>query len=130
MIQLDTHSLLWLVLEPEKISSPATSAIETLVQAGGKIAVSVITLWEIAHLARRGRIHLNVPIEEFLEAIEANYRVIPLTRAIVIQAAKLPEPFPKDPMDRLITATAMVEDFSLVTRDRAIHQAKVCKLVW
>jgi PIN domain nuclease of toxin-antitoxin system len=33
-------------------------------------------------------------------------------------------------MDRLITATAMVEDLSLVTRDRAIHQAKVCKLVW
>jgi len=130
MIQLDTHSLLWLALQPEKLSQQAVSAINASVNAGEKIAVSVITLWEIAHLARRGRIHLHVAIEEFLETVEASYRVVPLTRAIAIQAAELQEPFPKNPMDRLIAATAIVEGNILVTRDSAIHQAKVCKLVW
>ena len=130
MIQLDTHSLLWLALQPEKLSQQAISAINASAQAGEKIAVSVITLWENAQFTRRGRIHLHVAIEEFLAAIEPNYRVVPLTRAIVIKAAELQEPFPKDPMDRLITATAIIEGSSLVTRNSAIHQAKVCKLVW
>jgi PIN domain nuclease of toxin-antitoxin system len=130
MIQLDTHVLIWRELAPERLSPQAGSAIEAASIAGEAITISPITLWEIAQLASRGRIRLMVPIEEFMRNVEENYRVADITGPIVIEAARLQEPFPKDPMDRLIAATAMFENLTLITADRDILASKVCKLLW
>jgi len=43
---------------------------------------------------------------------------------------ELPSSFPKDPADRLIAATAMVEGAPLVTADEQIRQAKVVQTIW
>ena len=130
MIQLDTHSLLWLVLQPDKLSSNARTAIEASILNGEKIAISIMSLWEIAHLVSRGRILLNVSTETFLDEIEANYEVLPITCAIAIAAATLPAHFPKDPIDRLITATALCADLTLITVDSSILASNSCKLLW
>ena len=130
MIQLDTNALIWRELEPAKLSLRAKSAIEAAALAGEEITVSPITLWEIAQLTIRGRIQLKVPVEIFLKNIEDNYRLTAITSYVVIEAAHLAEPFPKDPMDRLITATAMVEDLTLITADRNILASKACKMLW
>jgi PIN domain nuclease of toxin-antitoxin system len=129
MIQLDTHILLWRELEPEKLSAAARSAIELAALASEAIAISPITLWEIALLVRRTRILLHVPMQKFLESIEENYRVMPITAATAAQAAALKDPFPKDPMDRLIVATAIVENLTLITADRSILTSNACKLL-
>jgi PIN domain nuclease of toxin-antitoxin system len=88
MIQLDTHILLWRELEPEKLSAAARSAIELAALASEAIAISPITLWEIALLVRRTRILLHVPMQKFLESIEENYRVMPITAATAAQAER------------------------------------------
>ena len=130
MIQLDTHSLLWLESEYEKLSHSARVAIEASVLAGERIAISAITLWEIALLARRKRILANVSIQSFLMDLEENYRVVPIVGTIAFLAAELPAPFPKDPMDRLIAATAIVENLTLITADRDILASQACKVLW
>jgi hypothetical protein len=45
-------------------------------------------------------------------------------------AVRLPAGFPKDPADRLIAATAIVEGVPLVTADERIRQAKVVQAIW
>jgi PIN domain nuclease of toxin-antitoxin system len=130
MILLDTNSLIWQTILPEKLSSAARSAIATSSEAGETLSISIMTLWEIALLVSRRRLLLHVPIERFFDAIEANYRVFPVTRAIAMYAADFQPPFPKDPMDRLIAATALAENLTLITADRNILASNACKLLW
>jgi PIN domain nuclease of toxin-antitoxin system len=47
-----------------------------------------------------------------------------------LQAAALPESFPKDPMDRLIAGTALANDLTLLTADERILRSSACKLLW
>jgi len=130
MIQLDTHVLVWRELQPEKLSSAARLAIQDAVLAREIVAISPVTLWEIAMFTRRNRILLSVSVQKFLASIEEHYRVIPINASIAIRATELKDPFPKDPMDRVIAATAIVEDLTLITADRSILESKACKLLW
>jgi PIN domain nuclease of toxin-antitoxin system len=130
MIQLDTHILIWRELLPDKLSSSARRAIRDAVLRDEIVSISPITLWEIAILAQRRRILLNVSVQEFLATIEEQYRVIPINAAIAVQATELKGPFPKDPMDRFVVATAIVEDLTLITADRNILASQACKLLW
>ena len=130
MIQLDTHTLLWRELDSSKLSERARLAILASHQAREEIAISAATIWEVAHLASRGRIQLAATREEFLSKIEEDYRVIPISAKIAIEAAGFIDPFPKDPMDRLIAGTARALDFELITADQLILRANVCKVLW
>jgi PIN domain nuclease of toxin-antitoxin system len=56
--------------------------------------------------------------------------VEPITPEITAFAVQLPSSFPKDPADRLIAATAMVEGAPLVTADERIRQSKVVRTIW
>jgi len=47
-----------------------------------------------------------------------------------MHAAGLSGPFPKDPMDRLIAATALANDLTLITADGKIRKANLCKVLW
>jgi len=130
MIQLDTHVLLWRELEPERLSHDARAAIESAVFGDEAIAISVVTFWEIALLAQRQRILLKVPIQQFLQEVTENYEIFNINAPIAIQAADFNDPFPRDPMDRLIAATAFYKNSTLITADRSILASKVCKTLW
>jgi PIN domain nuclease of toxin-antitoxin system len=130
VILLDTHALLWLEFAAEKLSVAARAAIEFSDKAGEKLAVSAVSLWEIALLCQRKRITLLLPLEDFLRQVEEIYVIRPLTAEICIRGASLTPPFPKDPMDRLIAATALAENLTLITADRSILASNACKLLW
>jgi PIN domain nuclease of toxin-antitoxin system len=53
-----------------------------------------------------------------------------MTPEIVALAVRLPDAFPKDPADRLIASTAIVDSIPLVTADERIRQAKVTHTIW
>jgi PIN domain nuclease of toxin-antitoxin system len=130
VILLDTHVVIWLMLDPKELSGRARDAILQARIAGEKIACSPVSLYEIANSARRKRLLLNVTIQEFIAVVQAKFDLVPLTAEIVICAAELPDPFHGDPMDRIITATAIVEDCTLISRDDRIRTANVCKVLW
>ena len=83
-------------------------------------------------LARRGRIQLNVPADEWFDIIlnAPNVRLLELSRKIAVLAANLPDDIVRDPTDRLITATAIHHGVSLVTADRKIIAANLVATIW
>lgn len=129
MILLDTHVLIWLALEPEKLSKKAKDAIRAARREGG-LAVAGITLWEIAWLAENARIETKGTVESFVRECTAKVEVLPLTAAIAARAASFPDSFPKDPQDRLIGATALVEGIDLVTHDKLIRKSGLVPVIW
>jgi len=129
MILLDTHALIWLARDPSKLSKAAAEAIRVSVQNGG-LAVSAMTLWELALLATHDRLNLKEPVDDFVEELTSRTAIRPITPRIAILANQLPATYPNDPCDRLIGATAMSEGIALITKDRTIRNCKQIKTIW
>ncbi len=92
MILLDTHVVLWLTTDPAKLSGKAKSAIEDARKNGDGLAISDITLLELATLASKGRIHLVISLESLLREVEARFVVIPISGRACARAVGLPKP--------------------------------------
>jgi PIN domain nuclease of toxin-antitoxin system len=129
VIFLDTHVLLWMASDPKRLSRKARQAIREAREKTG-VAIAAITLWELAWLAENGRIQVTGSVESFVRETASRVMVEPITPEIAALAVQLPSSFPKDPADRLIAATAMVEGAPLVTADQRIHQAKIVQTIW
>ena len=129
MILLDTHALIWMSADPKRLSKKARDAIREARQSSG-LAIATITLWELALLAERGRIHVAGTVESFVRETISRVIVRPITPEIAALAVRLPANYPKDPADRLIGATAIVEGFALVTADECIQAAKIVDTIW
>jgi PIN domain nuclease of toxin-antitoxin system len=65
-----------------------------------------------------------------LQEIEARFVVLPITGRACARALDLPAAYPKDPADRIIGATALVEGLSLLTADPEIRRSKVVHTIW
>lgn len=129
MILLDTHVVIWAQLDPARISRPATSAIRRARQGQG-LAIAAISLWEIAHLAARGRFRSPGTVQSTLERLIAQLVIQPLTPEIAVTAAQLPHDFPGDPIDRLIGATSLVLGIPLITRDERLRSSPLLRTIW
>ena len=130
MILLDTHVVIWLAQDYERISATAQSKIDDARRKDRGLAVSDITLLEIARLGSRGQINLIPDAETVLAEVERHFVVLPITAAIALQAYELPSRYPKDPADRIIGATALVEDIPLLTADAAIRKSRAVATIW
>lgn len=130
MILLDTHVVLWIAFDPEQISPKARAAVDRARKNGDGLAISDITLFELATLVNKGRVRLNISLESFLQEVEARFVVLPISGRTCVRAMGLPAAYPKDPADRIIGATALVEGLSLLTADLAIRRAKALPTIW
>jgi PIN domain nuclease of toxin-antitoxin system len=131
VILLDTHVLVWLMLEPGRLSRPAVSAIRRARRSGG-LAIAAMTLWEVAMMFSRGQITPRGGVEESLRKLveEATVEIKPITPEVAALAWQFPDDFSRDPADRLIAATARAEGMVLVTRDERIRRCRLLKTVW
>ncbi|HME13287.1 MAG TPA: type II toxin-antitoxin system VapC family toxin [Candidatus Acidoferrum sp.] len=129
MILLDTHVVIWMASDPGKLSRSAGNAIRDAHRGGG-LAISAVSLWELAWLMTNRRLGIAGTVEQFVEEIAARLAVRPITPAIAVIATQLPDTYPKDPIDKLIGATAIAEGLMLVTKDREIRVCKLIKTVW
>jgi PIN domain nuclease of toxin-antitoxin system len=118
---LDTHVWIWLMLAAAELGISERTAINRAA-ASGQLRIAVISVWEAAHLASRGRIALHRPLAQWIgEAVSApGLSIEPLVLQIAVEACSLPEAFHRDPVDRLIVATARVANATLMTRDQGI----------
>ncbi len=129
MILLDTHVVVWMASDPGKLSRKASEAIREASREGG-IAISAITLWELAWLMTHGRLDISGTVEAFVEEIAARTAVRPLTSKIAVLATQFTSSYPGDPSDRIIGATALAEGMALVTKDLNIRSCKQLKTIW
>ena len=130
MILVDTHIVVWLAFAPQRISKKAKQAIEDARRNADGLAISDITLLELATLVNKGRIRLEISAESFLQEVESRFVVLAMHGRVCARAIALPATYPKDPADRIIGATALVEGLSLLTADREIRRSGVVQTIW
>lgn len=133
MIVLDTHILLWWVNGGTELSKAAKRAIDQERKAkDGRLIISAISTWEIALLVQRERLVLGTDIEAWLHTVAQIETVsfVSVDNTIAMKSNALPEPFHKDPADRIIVATARVLASPLVTADERIRKYAHVKTIW
>ena len=130
MILVDTHVVVWLAFDQDQISPKARAAINDARNHGDGLAISDITLLELSTLVDKGRVRLTISLETFLQEVEARFVVLQISGRACVRAIGLPAAYPKDPADRIIGATALVEGLPLLTADRAIRQSKALRTIW
>jgi PIN domain nuclease of toxin-antitoxin system len=112
------------------MSRRAQAAIDEARQAVRGLAISDFTLFELSMLFRKKQFTLAVSPESFLSEVERRFIVLPITATIALQAFELPAGYPKDPADRIIGATALIEDIPLLTADRKIRNSRAVPTIW
>ncbi len=123
-ILLDTHVLIWWRLDSQRLDRSQARRLQDLENRQKPIAISAITLWEIAMLEARGRIEIAEPTDIWLEELEGHplVEVLPLTARIAAESVRLGPDFHNDPADQIIVATARVHGLPLMTADKRIRK--------
>ena len=120
-IVLDTHVLLWALLQPEELSEEVRHTIN-VAQENLELFLSSISLWEMAMLKFKKRINIYEPMKDFLESITNinGLSIKDISPDVAAESILLMDNFHGDPADRIIVATAKCYGATLLTRDQKI----------
>jgi PIN domain nuclease of toxin-antitoxin system len=114
---LDTHLLLWVAGQADRLPMRAVSMIE---DAGNELTFSPVSLWEVAIKRNLGRHDFQVDPRLLRRGLVDNgYKELPVTSAHALAVGDLP-PIHKDPFDRFLIAQAISEGITLVTVDEIV----------
>ena len=120
---VDTHILLWSILDSGKLSE---NVIQTYAQAD-EIQASNINFWEISLKYRLGKLDLGnlTPHDIYIAAIKSNYKIICIDAQTTASIYKFPLDKHKDPLDRMVIWYAIQNDTTLISRDSLFDQYKI-----
>ncbi len=128
---LDTHVLLWLLTDKEKLSSAVKNIIEN---PENNITVSSISFWEISLKYSIGKLQLiNYVPEDFYEAsLKMEFEILPIQPKICNTFHHLEASFHKDPFDRMLIWLSITENYTLLTCDATIklYESIGLKTLW
>jgi len=111
---LDTHLLLWAVVEPQHLDNTTRATLE---EPENEVLFSAASVWEIAIKARLGRFDFVFQPQEILRAaLETGFVELPVQARAATLVANLPLHH-RDPFDRLLIAQAISETVRLYTAD-------------
>lgn len=116
---LDTCALLWLTHDQSNLSAETLQKMDK----APILYVSAISGFEIGLKYRTNKLQLPMPPREWFDGIVAHHEisVIELDLATCIKATELPL-IHKDPCDRFIIATAILQEMPVVTVDHRFEQ--------
>ena len=115
---LDAHTLLWWDTGSRELGENAKKVIRD----AAYVCVSAASEWELAIKAGLGKITLRRSL--FEAALDAGFEPLPITFQHA-QAVRSLKPIHRDPFDRLLVATALVEGLTLVSSDSVVSQYPV-----
>ena len=125
---LDTHALLWALLEPDRIPS---GTLDQIRDARTDLIVSAATAWEIGTKFRLGKLDGAQAVvhgyPEHLARLRAHE--LPITAHHALTAGMLNWDH-RDPFDRVIATQCMLESIPLVTADRALTTFPGVRVIW
>lgn len=112
MYLLDTHTLVRAVTAPEKLPKRVRNILAT-----GEVTASVISYWELVLKKGRQTAPVLQPAAWWHRYITRSaVEVLPVRVAHIDQLDALPE-WHRDPFDRMLVAQALVESYTLISRD-------------
>lgn len=117
----DTHVWYRWRAEPKRLSPVHVRELARAERRRETVAVSAISLWQLAMMAALGRIRVGIALESWIAemAEDPSIAVLPLTPAIAARSVGLGG-LARDPADRLIAATALCHGLTLLTSDERI----------
>ena len=127
---LDTHILVRWLTAPKKLSREQARVLRDAVRQREPVAISAITLLEIAILFGDGSTRSDIPVGELFSVLESNpaLQIIPLTVDVAAEVATLGGSL-RDPADRTIVGTARVHKLRLITSDQRIIDSNLVSVV-
>ena len=126
----DTHALIWWCLQPDKLGAASRRHLRSALD-DDTLMFCDISCWEIAMLLKKGRVSVSVGISEFLDLLTraCGASVQPITPAIA-EASQDGRFMHGDPADRIIGATALVLNATLITADHQLQRVPGLRCVW
>lgn len=131
-IVIDTHTLIWALLERVRLSAAADAAFQAAELAGAPIYVCTITFVELRYLVEKGKIRGNV-YQECWDKLNDPATVLapePLDLVIADRLTQIPRATVPDMPDRIIAATALTLGLPLITRDSNIRALTNITTIW
>jgi PIN domain nuclease of toxin-antitoxin system len=115
---LDTHVVLWLLGDPDRIAAAVRRDIEDVSNA---VIISAVSAWEIATKHAIGKLPLPESPQALMEraVVELRATDLAITRHHALRSASLPGHH-RDPFDRLLVAQTVLEEATLVTADHLL----------
>lgn len=118
MILIDTHVLVWLDQDNPKLGPQCRRDLDQAL-ADDALAVSAISFWETAMLVAKQRLAIDIPLPRWRrDLIAGGIRELPIDGRVGLLAADLE--LHRDPADRLIAATATINEATLATADHRL----------
>ncbi|MDR1358061.1 MAG: type II toxin-antitoxin system VapC family toxin [Coriobacteriales bacterium] len=119
---LDTHIVLWFAQNSPRLSS---NAAQIILDTDNTICVSVVSAWEVAIKCSIEKLRLEGGVSEFFRMVSVNgFTLLPIARQHLEYLQSLPFCH-RDPFDRLLVATAVVEGLTVITADEDIARYPV-----
>jgi len=131
MILLDTHAWIWWLTNPERLPSKATKAIREAMK-NYRVAISSMSVWEIAMLCAKGRLEFATDYREFIRQTEklAFVQFVAPDNTILVNSVNLPDYAGRDPADRIIIATANHLSATLISKDDTMREYRQVRTLW
>jgi PIN domain nuclease of toxin-antitoxin system len=128
---LDSHTLLWAILDQKKLSSKVLAILE---DSTNEVFVSAVTFWEISWKYSLGKLDLNGVVPEELPALaaETGFEFLPLLPNESAGYHQLNANWHRDPFDRMLIWQAIQNNVTLLSKDKNVAQYKSAglKLIW
>ena len=128
---LDTHILLWILMDKEKLSKKVKEIISN---PSNEILVSSISFWEISLKYSLEKLNLSpyTPSDLPHGCADLGFKVIPLLPEISCNYHKLKATYHKDPFDRMLIWEALQSNIPLISKDENVekYQSEGLVVVW
>lgn len=131
MILMDTCAIIWDALNQQQITPVALKAINNA-DAHNALIISDISIWEISMLIKKGRIEVATTPANFLNLFlqSRNVSVISISPEIAELSVNFGDEINKDPADRIIAATSIIQNAQLITSDRNLLNSEWVDTLW
>ncbi len=133
-ILADTHTAIWSLFDPARLSVAASRALQVAQVAGGRVLVSAVTPIETTYLAERRRVasHVLPALWAAIDDPTRPFDILSVSSAVARVLDRISRGIVSDMPDRIIAATALAHGLPLVSADRKIRSLAVLGLaiVW
>lgn len=119
---MDTCALLWWTLDPGRLSARAHEALEG--DKRRQLHISSISIWEIGIKLKNGKLEIGTDIADYTRRLTGLERlqILPVDEAVWIKNLQLDWDH-RDPADRTIVATALLNNLAIITADGEMAKA-------
>ncbi|KAF3982094.1 MAG: type II toxin-antitoxin system VapC family toxin [Methylococcales symbiont of Hymedesmia sp. n. MRB-2018] len=129
MILLDTCTLIWDAIDPNKLTPKAKKAIK---YSENELMICDISIWEISMLIKKNRLTVDGSPSGFIKLLlqSRNFQVQQITPEIAELSVNFGAEINNDPADRLIAATSILKNIPIITADQNLREVTILKTIW